>query len=225
MALERKHYIGTLTGAVVALAAGTAAHEGYLPHWEGRVKATQVAVHQSFDPKGVITVCSGITNHDIKTLKAGDVYTLAMCDDAMAAALPKYNAMLASCLPKDFMVGTHQHVAMLSFVYNVGQGHFCNSSVGREFRAGHREAGCRNMGKFTRAAGRELKGLHNRRYDKFWGEIAWCLTDDAIEAAPEAAPTVTQEVKTDKPVAVQPPAPEPKVDTRPWWKRLLGLGK
>lgn len=178
MAINSKHKIGILTAAVIVLAAGTATQQGYFPRWEGPVKARQVAVHQSFDPKGVITVCSGITNHDIKTLKAGDVYTRAMCDDAMAAALPKYNAALASCLPASFMVGNHQHVAMLSFVYNVGPRNFCNSSVGREFRAGHREAACRNMGKFTRAAGKELKGLHNRRYDKFYGEIAWCLRED-----------------------------------------------
>lgn len=178
MAIKAKHKIGVLTAAVIALAAGTATTTGFLPRWEGPVKATQVAIHQSFDPKGVITVCSGITNHDIKTLKAGDVYTRSMCDDAMAAALPKYNAMLAACLPPGFQVSDHQHVAMLSFVYNVGPANFCNSSVGREFRAGRREAACRNMGKFTRAAGKELRGLVNRRYDKFYGEIAWCLRED-----------------------------------------------
>lgn len=177
-ALNRKHKIGILTAGVIALAAGTAAQQGFLPHWEGGVKARNVAIHQSFDPKGVITVCSGITNHDIKTLKEGDVYTKVMCDDAMAAALPRYNAALASCLPKDFMVGDHQHVAMLSFIYNLGPRNFCDSSVGREFRAGNRIAACNNMGKFTRANGIELKGLINRRYDQFWGEIAWCLRDD-----------------------------------------------
>lgn len=178
MQLNKKHAIGALTAGVIALAAGTAAQEGFIPHWEGHVKAVQVAVHQSFDPKGVYTVCGWMTNYDIKTLKPGDVYTAAMCADALAAAQPKYNAYLASCLPKNFMVGTHQHVAMLSFVLNVGRKGFCSSSVGREFRAGHREAACRNMGKFTRAAGVVLKGLQNRRYDKFWGEIEWCLRED-----------------------------------------------
>lgn len=178
MALERKHVIGTLTAGVIALAAGTAAQQGFIPHWEGGNKKVEIATHQSFDPKGVITVCHGHTNLDDPDLKAGDVYTAVMCTQVLAADLPKYNAELASCLPKDFSVGDHQHVAMLSFVYNVGKGNFCNSSVGREFRAGHRAAGCRNMGKFVRAAGVELKGLVNRRYDKFWGEIEWCLRDD-----------------------------------------------
>jgi len=67
---------------------------------------------------------------------------------------------------------------MLSFTLNVGKRNFCNSSVGRAFRAGNRRAGCYNMGKFVRANARVLKGLHNRRYDKFWGEISWCMRDD-----------------------------------------------
>jgi lysozyme len=178
--MQTKHKIGVLTAGVIALllGAGTASNDGLLGRWEGHDKAVNVAVHQSFDPDGVITVCKGITNYDIPDLKEGDVYTRVMCHDAEAAALPKYNEELASCLPKNFMVSNHQHAAMLSFVYNVGKGNFCNSSVGREFRAGHREAACRNMGKFVRAKAVVLKGLYNRRYDKFWGEIAWCLRDD-----------------------------------------------
>lgn len=163
-----------MTAGVVALAAGTAYQQGLIPHWEGMDK---VAIHNSFDPKGVITVCYGHTNYDDPNLKEGDVYTAVMCADLLGQDLPKYNAQLASCLPKDFMVGDHQHAAMLSFIYNVGKSNFCDSSVGREFRAGHREAACRNMGKFTRAAGKELKGLVNRRYNDFWGEIAWCLRE------------------------------------------------
>ncbi len=184
MALQAKHRIGILTAAVVALAAGTAQQTGFIPHWEGGNKKVEVAVRQSFDPinpatrKKVVTVCHGHTDLDDPNLKAGDVYTALMCTQVLAADLPKYNAQMASCLPANFMVGDHQHVAMLSFVLNVGKGNFCNSSVGREFRAGHREAGCRAMGKYTRAAGVVLKGLQNRRYDKFWGEIAWCLRDD-----------------------------------------------
>lgn len=173
--LNTRHKIGILTAAVIALAAGTAVQKGFIPRWEGE---DRVAVHNSFDPKGVITVCHGHTNLDDPNLKEGDVYTSAMCADVLAADLPKYNAQLASCLPLDFMVGNHQHVAMLSFVYNVGRGNFCNSSVGRAFRDGNRVEGCNNMGKFVRAAGKVLKGLQNRRYDKFWGEIAWCLRDD-----------------------------------------------
>lgn len=175
MPLQRKHYIGILTGSVIALAAGTATQVGFIPHWEGE---DHVAIHNKFDPKGVITVCNGHTNLDDPNLKEGDYYTAVMCSQVLAQDLPKYNDELASCLPKDFQVSDHQHVAMLSFVFNVGKGNFCNSSVGREFRAGNRKAGCENMGKFTRAAGVVLKGLQNRRYDKFWGEIAWCLRDD-----------------------------------------------
>lgn len=181
--LNNKHKIGILTAGVIALAAGTAAQQGFIPHWEGFTNPKQggtvsVAIHQKFDPKGVITVCAGHTNLDDPNLVEGDIYTAVMCSQVLAQDLPKYNAQLASCLPADFMVSDHQHTAMLSFIYNVGKGNFCNSSVGREFRAGNRRAACENMGKFTRANGVVLKGLQNRRYDEFWGEISWCLRDD-----------------------------------------------
>jgi lysozyme len=174
-AMKAKHKIGALTAAVIALAAGTATQKGFIPHWEG---TKHVVSHNAFDPKGVWDVCYGHTNLDDPNLKIGDYYTNVMCSEILGQDLPKYNDQLASCLPKDFMVGDHQHVAMLSFIYNTGQDNFCNSSVGRAFRDGNRKAACNNMGKFTRAVGVVLKGLQNRRYDKFWGEIAWCLRED-----------------------------------------------
>lgn len=196
--LGKRHAVAALPPAVIVLLWGVGAQQGLLPHWEGTAKSRNVAIHQSFDPKGVITVCSGLTNYDNPNLKEGDVYTRAMCDDAQKAATPKYNAMLASCLPKDFMVGDHQHAAMLSFTYNLGQGSpkrhngFCYSTVGVEFRASaaaeaagnhddaqrHRVAACKAMGAFTRANGVVIEGLQNRRYDKFWGEVEWCQRDD-----------------------------------------------
>lgn len=183
--LTKKHYIGMLTGGVVALLVGSATVPGLLPHHEGVTnpkivngQRVSVAMQQSFDPKGVITVCNGHTNLDDPSLKPGDVYTVAMCLDLLKIDIPKYQAQMASCMPRDMLVGDRQHAAMISFTYNVGRGNFCNSSVGRAFREGRREEACRNMGKFTRAAGVELRGLVNRRYDQFWGEIAWCLRDD-----------------------------------------------
>ena len=187
MAATRKHYIGVLTASVIALAAGgVGVQQGFIPRWEGTTNVrvvngerVSVAIHQKFDPKGVITVCHGHTNYDDPKLKEGDVYTMSMCADILRNRhLPHYNAQLASCLPKDFQVGDRMHVALLSFIINTGRNNFCNSSVGRAFRSGHREVGCRNMAKFTRAAGKVLPGLVNRRYDRFWGEVAWCLRDD-----------------------------------------------
>ena len=184
MALDRKQKFGILTAGTIALLVGTAAQQGLIPHHEGVTnpkivngQRVSVAKWQSFDPKGVFTVCHGHTNHANPKLKPGDVYTIAMCLDLLKADIPKYHAMAASCLPENFIVTDRRRAAIISFVYNVGQGNFCNSSVGREFRAGNHRAACMNMGKFVRAAGVVLPGLEKRRYDKFWGEIAWCLED------------------------------------------------
>lgn len=169
MPLQTRHKVGILTAGVIALATV------FIPHWEGEQHR---AIHNAFDPPGVVTVCNGHTNLDDPDLKEGDYYTAAMCADVLAIDLPKYNRQLTSCLPKDLLVSDHEHVSLLSFEYNIGERNFCRSTVARELRAGHRQAACRAMGAFTRANGVVLKGLHNRRYDGFWGEIAWCLRDD-----------------------------------------------
>jgi GH24 family phage-related lysozyme (muramidase) len=199
--------IALATGAGVSQQGFIPHWEGFTnPHIVNGEKVS-IAVHQSFDPKRVYTACFGHTNLDDPNLKPGDIYTVPMCQDLLALDLPKYNKHLASCFP-GLMVGDHMHVALLSFDYNAGQGSMCgrSSSVGREFRAAanaqvdaqravergdpneverllavaqsHREKGCQNMGKYVRANGVVLKGLQNRRYDKFWGEIEWCLRDD-----------------------------------------------
>jgi GH24 family phage-related lysozyme (muramidase) len=179
MPFERKHAIGVLTAGVIALAAGTAAQQGFIPHWEGE---QHHAVRNAFDPinpatgKKVVTVCNGHTDLDDPNLKEGDYYTRVMCADVLSHDLVKYNRDLVRYLGPNYMVSDHMHVALLSFDINTGPGNF--KKIARLLRAGHRREACRAMGQYVRAAGVVLKGLHNRRYDQFWGEIAWCLRDD-----------------------------------------------
>ncbi len=172
---KAKHVIGVLTVGTLALVGVI------IPHWEGITnqkkvngERVSVAIHQSFDPKGVITVCHGHTNLDDPNLKTGDVYTAVMCTELLKQDIVKYQKQIVSCLPKAMLVTDKQHAAILSFEYNVGRGNFCNGSVGRLFREGRHNEACDAMGLYKRANGVTLKGLVNRRYDDFFGEIAWC---------------------------------------------------
>lgn len=179
MPLQTRHKVGIITAAVIALAAGTGTQTGLVPHWEGE---QHHAVRNSFDPinpatgKKVVTVCNGHTDLDDPTLQAGDYYTAAMCRDVLGHDLVKYNKDLVRYLGSNYMLSNHMHAALLSFDINVGPGNF--KKIAKLLREGKREEGCRAMGRYVRAAGVTLKGLYNRRYDKFWGEIAWCLRDD-----------------------------------------------
>lgn len=139
-------------------------------------------MRQAFDPinpatgKKVVTVCNGHTDLDDPNLKEGDYYTAAMCAGVLAADLAKYNKDLARYLGPNFLVSDRMHVALLSFDINVGPGNF--RKIAALLRAGKRKEGCEAMGQYIRANHVVLKGLENRRYDKFLGEIAWCLSDE-----------------------------------------------
>jgi lysozyme len=130
------------------------------------------AKHQAIDPPGVITACIGRTNYDDPNLKAGDTFTKTQCQELLKQDLLKYDAMLLFCVHVD--LPPHRHAALLSFVYNVGQGALCRSSVAHEINAGHVQAGCGALMRYTRANGKELQGLKNRRT----AERAWCLRED-----------------------------------------------
>lgn len=151
------------------LAAVFAAATGILVVWEGM---NPVAVHERVDPPGVITVCIGRTNYDDPSLKAGQRYTKDQCKQFLKEDLPRYNAMVNKCVHVDLSV--NERAALLSFVYNVGQGTLCKSSVAREFNAGNHRAGCGALMRYTRANGVVLRGLENRRR----AELKLCLSKD-----------------------------------------------
>ena len=160
--------VGT-TATVVALTATL------LIHWEG---TDLTAKHNSFDPRGVITVCNGRTNYDDPKLKAGMKFTADQCRGFLEQDIPKYEAMLETCVPNANDMPPHRHAAFLSFTYNLGQGTVCKSSAVRYLNAGEIVAACNAMTLYDKANGVVLQGLKNRRTDRFWGERTWCLRND-----------------------------------------------
>lgn len=150
-------YAGAWLGLALTLVAG----------WEGLyTKAYR-------DPIGVVTICYGVTNHD-RPVKMGDKSTPEECKRWLLEDLPRYDAMAKKCIPKLDSFPPHRHAAMVSFVYNVGQGNLCKSSVARHLNAGRVQQGCDALLLWNKAGGRELRGLTNRRVD----ERKWCLRSD-----------------------------------------------
>jgi lysozyme len=116
-----------------------------------------VGEHQSFDPKGVNTVCYG----HIEDVHIGDTYTKIQCEEMLAKDLPRYEKMVERCIHVP-MPG-YRHAAILSFTYNIGGGGLCKSSVARYINAGPPEKGCDALLLYDKAAGRVLPGLVKRR--------------------------------------------------------------
>lgn len=145
-------------------------------HWEGM---SLTAIHQKFDPPGVITVCGGITNYDWPWLKVGMKFTEEECRDALANVGERYGEKVAKmCLPTLSTMPPHRQGAIASFAVNLGPDKICKTSIGPDLNAGRIKQACDAMVKYVNANGKFMQGLLNRRTDAMWGERPWCLRED-----------------------------------------------
>jgi lysozyme len=181
-----------------------------------------VGEHQSFDPRGVNTVCYG----HIENVKIGDTYTKIQCQKMLADDLPRYEKMLERCIHVP-MPG-YRHAAMLSATYNIGGGAMCKSSMARYINAGEPNKGCDALLLYDKAAGRVLPGLVSRRK----AERKMCynvneppIPDEEVMREPhvnvDQATAIKEMKKVDltaparEPV-MKPPVPEPKPGFLGW---------
>lgn len=171
---KRQKVAGSLSAAALALAAV------FIPHWESGGRMDTTVRQQAIDPKGVYTVCDGITNldPDYAWIRPGMKFTETQCAEAFKKVLPKYIEPLAQCIDGYYQMPPHRQVALLSAGYNLGTGTVCRSRAVRLINQGKVDEGCEALGVFVRANGEVLKGLQNRRFDPKWGEIAWCKRND-----------------------------------------------
>lgn len=135
----------------VSLAALVAASAAFVAPWEGlRTRAYP-------DVIGVWTVCYGET----KGVQPGDTYTPAECETMLSQELRAYAVALGRCLKAPLPEGAA--VAFLSWSYNVGTGAACRSTAVRKANAGDLFGACDELLRWTRAGGRVVPGLVNRR--------------------------------------------------------------
>ncbi len=127
--------------------------------------------HAYKDIVGVVTICYGVTNDDRK-VHMGDTATVSECKGMLAEDLPRYKKMVDKCIHRE--MPPHRTAAMVSFVYNVGQGALCKSTVARKLNAGDVRGGCEALMMWNKAGGREIRGLTNRRT----AERKECLRSD-----------------------------------------------
>lgn len=168
--MKTKHKVaaGGLTVGTIALAVAM------FNHWEGR---NYTVVHLPFDPPKVYTVCGGVTNYDIPSLKLGQKFTEADCNKLIAGLIPRYAAPVQKCIPSFNSMPPHRQAALISFAINLGPAVACGN-VAKLLNAGRVKAACAKMSEYVFAAGKRLQGLANRRNDPVWGERAWCLRED-----------------------------------------------
>jgi lysozyme len=129
------------------------------------------------DPVGIATKCYGDTDDVV----VGKSYSKEECLRSLESALVRHAGPVMECVPELAGYSDGEKAASVSLAYNIGTGAYCKSTVARRFRAGDRRGACDAFLMWTKAGGRELRGLVVRRND----ERAVCLRD--LPPAPEAS--------------------------------------
>lgn len=138
--------------AVKAGLTGTlAVSASLIAYFEGRRLVAYI------DPVGIPTICEGIT----LGVKLGDKYTEAQCDAALEAEV-RLKARVVDKYVR-VPVSPNTYAALVSFVYNVGEGNFRNSSLLRKLNAGDKVGACNEMTRWVYAGGKKLNGIVKRR--------------------------------------------------------------
>lgn len=116
------------------------------------------------DPAGILTVCYGETERQMKTYTAGQCKSLLIDRESV-----NYAPAVAKCVPA-FKDEKHRYAfaASIDAAYNAGIGAFCRSRMARSFNAGQWKQGCGGFpGWRATANGRVLAGLERRRVAEY----------------------------------------------------------
>lgn len=155
MAADKKAIATGISIASLALMA-------FVSGWEGDEKvayADKLAY-------GVPTVCNGHTGPEVKI---GDVWSKERCDAILVKNLETHGVGLLNCVTVP--LNQNQFDALSSWTFNVGVGAACGSTLVKLLNQGQYTPACRELLKWNRAGGREVRGLTNRRT----AEMSLCL--------------------------------------------------
>lgn len=142
----------------------------FIQPWEGLWLTAQVDTIGTGKP---VTACYGET----EGVTLGEHFTEAQCTAMLKAKLPRYNAEISRCI--HVPISDKERAAYISFSYNIGSAGFCRSSAAADLNRGDHVGACNALMQWTRAGGRVVKGLVNRRN----AERKLCL--DGLVKTPE----------------------------------------
>lgn len=169
--------------------------------WEGNEN------HAYKDIVGVVTICRGQT----KDVKMGDYRTDEQCDKSTVEDLEKYNKAMLKYVKVE--LSSYEEVAYTSFVWNLGEVNFKNSTLLKKLNAGDHSGACKELLRWNKAGGKEVRGLTNRRNHEF--DV--CEGRDAkvnaslkeLEALEKPSEAIKDERSELPPIPVETNAPSP----------------
>jgi len=137
----------------------------FVGRWEG------LRLEAYLDIVGMPTVCYGAT----KGVRLGDSYTKAECDAMLAREIIAYRDGLRHAFTTETLrdrMPVARDVAFTSLAYNVGVSGTAGSTAVRRLNQANVAGACEALGWWTRAGGRVVRGLVNRRSE----ETTLCLS-------------------------------------------------
>ncbi|MCK1367610.1 lysozyme [Bradyrhizobium sp. 62] len=147
--MKTAHKAGAAGAGAIVLACA------FIQPWEGLWTTAKVDTIGTGRP---VTWCYGETEGPVKV---GQKFTPKQCEDMLAAKLPRYNDEISRCI--HVPISDKTRAAFISFAYNVGSAGFCRSSSARRLNAGDYRGACDGLMQWTRAQGKVVRGLVNRR--------------------------------------------------------------
>lgn len=126
------------------------------------------------DPRGIWTDCRGHTGPEVK---AGQVFTLAQCNQTFDADQLRIIVSIGDCTTVDAPIASF--AAFTSFAFNAGPGTYCRNFAPL-VNAGRLKDACEKLPLYVYANHVRLKGLVARRAE----ELALCLQGVAAQSSP-----------------------------------------
>lgn len=158
-------------------------------------------------PANVLTIGWGHTNDHGRRFKAGDQWSQAECDMALAEDLETFENSVAMILGDDAKkLNQNQQDALVSFSYNIGP--LTRSSIPAKVKAGRISEVPEVMARWNKGGGKVLAGLTRRRKAEgqlFAGDVSGALATAQVNPVlltpPAASDPMPQKVDTPKPPA------------------------
>jgi lysozyme len=150
---------GAKYAAAVGLAV-TIAITSLIKPWEG-VKHIPYK-----DVGGVWTVCYGHTGEDVIPNKR---YTQKECERLLEYDVARHSAVVDKYVTVE--ISPETRAALISFVFNVGEGAFKRSTLLKKLNSGNTIGACDELKRWNKVNGKVVDGLTNRRK----AERAMCL--------------------------------------------------
>jgi len=132
-----------------------------------------IALHEGYTDDAIIPVPGDVPTYGYGTTRKSDGSSVKMGEKTtptralvdLLRDASKFEQAVKRCAPVPMHPWEFQ--AYVSFTYNVGESAFCNSTLVKKLKAFDYEAACKELLKWDKVKGVQVRGLTNRRQAEY----------------------------------------------------------